>query len=552
MGSYFSCFSKKHSYAEPDSHPNKNPIMYYLQGDDVGLNQNDLLKLSNFYPGVYSTICPSYCPVEDVYKTSKTNDTLLVTVADGHHGSECSHFTISVLHDVLGYLLQHMSPVNALESSHLILDEFILNIPFYLDLIEFKNHYNLEMQIGHALDTPLRMGKKTNLDQFNPVFNMDLNAIGISLSGATSLTAMVTNNPRKLYVANVGDSSAVLVRLHHNKEYSAYKITSSHTAKSTKEYERLIRQHPNEEKTLAGVNGYGEMRLLGVLIPTRSFGDSILKWQTSQSQRINKLLRKNPSVYSANIKRSAITEQLVEAMKTPPYLTAKPEIYVRDIEENEKIRDKYLILATDGIWDKISPEMASYLTIHALEHSELNGEIKVASFNNKELYDDSMPKIHPCLLDNNPATAILRYCLGGDDESVTLQLNYNYPQSRQKRDDCTVVVIDLQNKDYFKSDFKDDAEESSEAKDNGVVHKIMDVLDGLEELLPKGQLGQFEKVSSEQSIPQASMLIQDIINDSLKGKNISKLNSSSLLNEQQEISMVNEKRGEYLVNALFA
>eukprot|EP00834_Sanchytrium_tribonematis_P000423 NODE_8_length_66115_cov_0.981823.p8 type:complete len:598 gc:universal NODE_8_length_66115_cov_0.981823:2950-1157(-) len=597
MGNIFSsvfCLFKKIRHSEPEKHLNVNPIHYYLQEyPDENLNQNDLIKLSSYFPGIFTALCPSYCPIEDVYKISKTKDVVLATVADGHHGAECAHFTISVLHDVLGYLLDHMPPTKALEISHLILDEFILNLPFYLDITDFKNHYNLEMQIG-SIDTPLRMGTtRTSKDQFCPVLKMDLNAVGISLSGATSLTAMITEEEgvRKLYAANLGDSSAILVRLHHNGEYSAYKLTTSHTAKSTKEYERLIREHPNEEKTLAGVNMYGEMRLLGVLIPTRSFGDCTLKWDIKQSKKINKLLDKNAYVYTSNVKRSTITDGLEENMLTPPYVTAKPEIYIRNIENSDRIKDKYAILGTDGIWDKISPEMASYLVINAVRVQEATKKkmavernmIKVQSLKNIPDFcnPEKTDKIHPCLLDSNPAVAVLRYVLGADDEHVTEQLNMEYPKTKSKRDDCTVVVIDLLTQEYFQSGSQANLMHSSENRPEYVGHELHSHKKIIDIAHPITTLSHFEKVHSEVSVASDDKVevellsnsdnfspIQDIINSSLAGKSIGQLNkSSSQLNspktppsiisrnsdiQPQDIPFVNSSRGEYLVRALFA
>ncbi len=550
MGNLFSCF-KKIRHVEVDSFTNKNPITHYLQDSSSSYTHADLKKLSNIYPGIYSSICPSYIPVEDVYKISKTKDTLFATVADGHHGSECAHFTISILHDVLGYLLTHMTPVKALESSHLILDEFILNLPFYLNLYEFKNHYNLEMKIN-ALDTPLRMGTtKSHTSKLNPVLNMDMNAMGIALSGATALTLMITTEDkiRKLYVANVGDSSAILIRQHNSSDFSAYKLTKSHTAKSAKEYERLTREHPDEEKTIACINSYGEMRLLGVLIPTRSFGDAILKWDIKQSRRVNKSLDKHTSVYSHNIKRSNVTPHLENSMISPPYVTAKPEIYIRDIENSVKLQDRFAILATDGIWDKISPELAAYLVINAISKRSKEKElIKVQSL--KSLPDlFNKDKLHPCLLDTNPATAILRYCLGASDEQVTIELNYTFPHSKQKRDDCTIIVVDLQSQDYFKSNselfYGDKTEIHSVGHDyqRNVIEKVIDMAH------PINAIQHFEKVHSEQSLSP----IQGIINNSLTGNNIQQLTKTrSKLDVCMEIPNVDMNRGEYIVNSLFA
>lgn len=45
---------------------------------------------------------------------------------------------------------------------------------------------------------------------------------------------------------------------------------------------------------------------------------------------------------------------------TPPYLTAKPQVAHHQLQP----RDKFLILATDGLWDFMSPLQVIYSFVY--------------------------------------------------------------------------------------------------------------------------------------------------------------------------------------------
>ena len=74
-------------------------------------------------------------------------------------------------------------------------------------------------------------------------------------------------------------------------------------------------------------------RLLGSLAPLRAFGDFKFKWP---GELIDRVL--GPNMQMPNY-------------KTPPYLTVVPEITHHKLTT----RDKFMVLATDGLWDMMTP-----------------------------------------------------------------------------------------------------------------------------------------------------------------------------------------------------
>lgn len=103
--------------------------------------------------------------------------------------------------------------------------------------------------------------------------------------------------------------------------------------------------------------------------------------------------------------------------KTPPYLTALPEL----TEHRLSARDRFLIIASDGLWDMMSPGEAVQVVQAALQ--------------------DSDPNV-------NPATRLILTALGGsvhsvDYRRVAIMLSISGTVARNYRDDITVVVVQL-------------------------------------------------------------------------------------------------------------
>jgi len=88
-------------------------------------------------------------------------------------------------------------------------------------------------------------------------------------------------------------------------------------------------------------------RLLSQLAPLRAFGDYRYKWSLDIMQQ--KVL-------------PMFGEQtLAPNYYTPPYLTARPDVQQHELGPN----DKFLVIASDGLWDFLSPsEVVSLVGEH--------------------------------------------------------------------------------------------------------------------------------------------------------------------------------------------
>ncbi|XP_072994927.1 probable protein phosphatase 2C 8 [Typha latifolia] len=126
--------------------------------------------------------------------------------------------------------------------------------------------------------------------------------------GSTAVVAVVGR--RRIVVANCGDSRAVLSR-----GGVAVPLTSDHKPERPDEMQRV-------EAAGGRVINWNGYRVLGVLATSRSIGDYYLK----------------------------------------PYVTSEPEVTVTDRTEG----DEFLILASDGLWDVVSNDVACKITRNCL------------------------------------------------------------------------------------------------------------------------------------------------------------------------------------------
>ena len=125
--------------------------------------------------------------------------------------------------------------------------------------------------------------------------------------GSCSVLALVKNS--KLYIVNIGDCRAVLVSGNGSGGYKTDPISVDHKANDSEEQKRI-------EDSGGKVYWSGVWRTPGGLAVARALGDLPLKAE--------------------------------------PYVIAKPDIFVRDITAN----DRFVLLASDGLWDVVSNEEA--------------------------------------------------------------------------------------------------------------------------------------------------------------------------------------------------
>lgn len=161
-----------------------------------------------------------------------------------------------------------------------------------------------------------------------------------AFSGSCALLALYDPARSILRVANVGDSRAVLGRWSSlSQSYIAMPLSVDQTGFNPDEVERITQEHPGEEGIIDPKSG----RVFGLAI-TRAFGDARWKWAEELTQL-------------AHEKFFGPAPRPNGVVKTPPYITAEPEVTTTKIQTAGPHPD-FVILASDGLWDQFSSEDA--------------------------------------------------------------------------------------------------------------------------------------------------------------------------------------------------
>ncbi|KAL1242357.1 [Pyruvate dehydrogenase [acetyl-transferring]]-phosphatase 1 [Trichinella spiralis] len=203
----------------------------------------------------------------------------------------------------------------------------------------------------------------------------------------------------------------------------------NHTADNQKEVNRIRSEHPpGEALTVLRCE-----RLLGELYPLRAFGDVRYKWPLKQQKEIIEpyiKLRRPPMNYL-----------------TPPYLTCEPSVYYYRLTED----DKFLILASDGLWEMVVPEAAvRFVANHAIGVETLTPYQRLPDATLRQILEDLRDRKRresKRPVDVNSATHLIRHALTSDvsDENVyaALSATLSIPEcaARAYRDDITVTVV---------------------------------------------------------------------------------------------------------------
>lgn len=138
----------------------------------------------------------------------------------------------------------------------------------------------------------------------------------------------------ELYIANAGDSRAVLGRLDEaTKEIKAVQLSYEHNASLESVREELRSLHPNDPQIV--VMKHTVWRVKGLIQISRSIGDAYLKKKEfNQAPLLTKF-------------------RLPEPFETP-ILKAEPTIQVQKLQPC----DQFLIFASDGLWEHLSNQEA--------------------------------------------------------------------------------------------------------------------------------------------------------------------------------------------------
>ncbi|KAF7972269.1 hypothetical protein HWV62_18598 [Athelia sp. TMB] len=265
-----------------------------------------------------------------------------------------------------------------------------------------------------------------------PSKNLATNILAPAYAGSCALLSFFDSHTKTLRVAVTGDSRAVLGRRKVDPNtgevhYETHVLSVDQDGNNPLEIARLndSPEHPGEAVIQNG-------RVLG-MGPSRAFGDARWKWDLATQTRLKKdyLGRSTPG-----------------NVKTPPYLTAEPEITTTKTEPGD-----FLIMATDGLWECLQSEEAVGL-VGAWLNTQGGGE-SVGEVISREALPVELPEKDDTVryrqwgarkafvnIDSNAATHLARNALGGNDSDLAAALlAMRNPRGRTYRDDITAIVI---------------------------------------------------------------------------------------------------------------
>ncbi|NWW79646.1 PDP2 phosphatase, partial [Climacteris rufus] len=392
---------------------------------------------------------------------------MLFGVFDGHAGAACAqarlpHYiavslmprqslqeielAVEAMRPVRPILRRHGHPGDARDRR--LSSRYFENLRVY-----WQHLLDLDAEPGLSLEEAMicafkRLDSDISLEVQAPQDNELLRniALQVAFSGATACVAHVDGV--HLHVANTGDCRAVLGVREEDGTWSTLPLTRDHNAFDEFEIRRLKREHPRSEEKTLFVND----RLLGILMPSRAFGDVQLKW--------SKELQHSVLENGCDVEALNIYQYVPPNYHTPPYLTAEPEVTYHKLRS----KDKFLVIASDGLWEMLSNErvvqlVAGHLTELSVQKPQLSFEkpVNLGYMHNLLLQRKSKGLAS---LDQNIATHLIRHAIGGnergqvDQEKLAAMLALPDDLARMYRDDITVTVVYFNSEsieDYYRS-----------------------------------------------------------------------------------------------------
>ncbi|KAJ6490340.1 phosphatase 2C-like domain-containing protein [Mycena vitilis] len=288
-----------------------------------------------------------------------------------------------------------------------------------------------------------------------------------AMSGSCALLALLDTANRNLYVACTGDSRAVAGVWEADESaegkghWRVEVLSEDQTGRNPTEAERMRSEHPASEAGDVIRNG----RVLGGLEPSRAFGDARYKWsrglQATSYLDFRFATFRLGRAFLAGNDRSMRSPPA--ALKTPPYVTARPVVTHRVLNlpttsgdvSKDKAALRFIVLATDGLWDELSSEEVVGLVgghlaglSGAVSKSALPTLVPTVSgaraVEGKDVrrQRNGADEGSWAFVDENPSAHLIRNAFGGADTGALRRLlSIPAPLSRRHRDDVTVTVV---------------------------------------------------------------------------------------------------------------
>ncbi|KAF8843084.1 protein serine/threonine phosphatase 2C [Paxillus ammoniavirescens] len=379
-------------------------------------------------------------------------DWLFFTVMDGHGGPHTSRVLSKTLINAVALQLSSLingasgsifpkpavqSPENialAIQGAFTKLDEELVNAPLKVLASNIDKESVKEKIVPDLSQHPLA-----------------LTTMLPAVSGSCALMAVFDTAQRDLYVACSGDSRAI-AGIWEEKEdgtgsWRVEVLSEDQTGRNPNELKRIQSEHPPDEAD----NVIRAGRVLGGLEPTRAFGDARYKWPREVQDVLN---------HAFLVGNNQPLRPAPSSFKTPPYVTATPVITHRKFSLGDSATNaskqssslRFVVLATDGLWDKLSSEEVVALVGGHLKG--LRGTIPKTQLPTLVPTSSGSPTIEGkdkrrdnttgswFFGEDNLSTHLIRNAFGGGDTNALRKLmSIPSPFARRYRDDTTVTVV---------------------------------------------------------------------------------------------------------------
>ncbi|WWC62461.1 uncharacterized protein I303_105057 [Kwoniella dejecticola CBS 10117] len=364
------------------------------------------------------------------------DDLCFLSVIDGHGGGQTSSVLRKVLHGTLSWGLAGLKEWTSKDIYHKIKETYLA----------------LDEDIYRAGLSVAQSPSNSSVDTILPTPNPSLLSL-IPVAGATTCTAFIDVRQQLLYVINIGDSRAVAGWLDEESgQWRVDVLSQDQECGNPAEVKRLQNMHSPPLSDAVIDEGYTP-RLLGNLQPSRAFGDDCSKLTRAEKESLSLAGQINTLPEESPFTKKPISYD------DAPYMDAWPEIVIRNLRNKENPNEKleFLIIATDGLWDKISSEEAILLLA---AHSSESAESRIAKTDLPKIFPqiksegerpypaEELPGTtaenstgHWVLEDDNAATHLIRNGLDGhgDEEVHRMILSLTGSGAREVRDDTSVM-----------------------------------------------------------------------------------------------------------------
>lgn len=293
---------------------------------------------------------------------------------------------------------------------------------------------NVEDAIQQAfvrLDERIMDGAKAAIETGHPAGTAEVrSAVGPAFAGSCALLLVYEPSSATLHIALTGDSRAVRGQWEEGEDRPTTDVLSSeHNSSNAREYARIAAEHPGEEHAILDAES-GDFMSMGT---SRTFGNHRWKW---------------PAELIMKARSNCNSPRPLALSKTPPYMTACPEVTTRAVQAQD-----FVIVGSDGLWEAISSEDAvECVSRWVAARKAGKPESLVESFESRyDVNDDgslsrtARPEDFAIEDLDNAAVCLLKNVLGGRHRyMVAGSVTATGPISRYVRDDITMQVVFFQ------------------------------------------------------------------------------------------------------------